>query len=56
MLILSFIQYVKNVFKPESYGSELEAYIVSHNPSSVEDVEYLTRRFDQNLSKGAWSL
>jgi hypothetical protein len=39
--------------KPKQpYGSELERYIMSHNPQSNYDVEQLTRRFDTQLSQG----
>jgi hypothetical protein len=34
------------------YGSELERYIMSHNPQNNYDVEQLTRRFDTQLSQG----
>jgi hypothetical protein len=36
----------------QTYGSELERYIVSHNPQSIYDVEQLTRKFDNSLSQG----
>jgi hypothetical protein len=36
----------------QTYGSELERYIMSHNPQSIYDVEQLTRQFDTQLSQG----
>jgi hypothetical protein len=36
----------------QTYGSELESYIVSHQPQSIYDVEQLTRQFDTQLSQG----
>lgn len=34
-----------------TYGSELERYIVTRNPTDAGDVERLVREFDKNLSK-----
>ena len=36
--------------KPTTYGSELEAYIVSRNPQDSCDVDRLAREFDQRMS------
>jgi hypothetical protein len=36
----------------QTYGSELERYIMLHNPQSNCDVERLTRQFDKQLSQG----
>jgi hypothetical protein len=33
--------------KPQTYGSALEAYIVSHNPQDGCDIDRLQRQFDQ---------
>lgn len=38
--------------KPNTYGSKLEEYIVSHHPKDTGDVERLTREFDQKQSQG----
>ena len=32
--------------EPQSYGSALERYIVSHNPTSTAQVEQLERQFE----------
>lgn len=34
-----------------TYGSQLEQYIVSHNPNDTADVERLTREYDLAASK-----
>lgn len=39
--------------KPWGYNSQLEQYIVEHNPQNVCDVEKLTRQFE---SKKGFSL
>lgn len=39
--------------KPQTYGSALEAYIVSHNPQNAADVDRLMREFDQRKE---WAL
>lgn len=35
----------------ESYGSQLERYIVSHNPKDAADVERLTLEFQEKQNK-----
>lgn len=35
----------------QTYGSELEEYITSHNPHNTADVERLTREYDIATSK-----
>ena len=37
---------------PNTYGSKLEEYIVSHNPQNGGDIERLTREFDQKQKQG----
>lgn len=32
--------------EPQTYGSALEYYIISHNPTSTAQVEALERQFD----------
>ena len=50
MLITAIVGWVKSLIaqfqKPYTYGSELEAYIVAHDPQSAYDVDRLTREFD----------
>lgn len=38
--------------RPQTYGSKLEEYIVSHNPKDTYDVERLTREFDEKQTQG----
>jgi hypothetical protein len=33
--------------KPQTYGSELEQYIINHNPQNPADVDRLMREFDR---------
>ena len=51
-MLKNTIEQVKSMFrafdKPQTYGSALEAYIVSHNPQDACDVDRLQRQFDQN--------
>lgn len=53
MSINTIKQYIINIFRKtsdsESYGSSLEAYIISKNPQSIYDIEYLTKQYDHNL-------
>lgn len=42
----------KRWFTQASYSSELEQYIISHNPQNGGDIERLTRQFDTQLSQG----
>lgn len=48
-MLLSFI---KNWFKPTTYSSDLESYIINHNPQNGGDIERLTRQYDTQLSQG----
>lgn len=45
-------KFLKELFKPSTYQSELERYIVAHNPQSTYDVEKLTQEFDKKQIKG----
>jgi len=61
MLITPIIGYVKSllqsIIKPQTYGSALEAYIVSNNPQNTIDIEYLQRQFDNRQATSAgWVL
>ena len=54
MFIQSLLGQVKSLArefsKPQTYGSALEAYIVSNNPQSEGDVDRLMREFDSKMS------
>lgn len=39
--------------KSQTYGSALEAYIVSNNPQDICDIDRLSRQFDQRQSTRA---
>jgi hypothetical protein len=41
--------------KPATYGSELEAYIVAHEPQTAYDVDRLTRQFDLKNQGGFYA-
>lgn len=59
MLIQPLISWVKSLVeryqKPQTYGGELESYIVSHNPQSAGDVDRLTIEFDRSKDQLGWS-
>lgn len=59
MIVAPIIAYIQKMFaqaeKPATYGSELEAYIVSKNPQSTYDVEFWTKQFDKKQTQG-WTL
>ena len=42
--------------KPQTYGSELEAYIVSKNPQNTYDVEMLAREFENKQRSEGWAI
>jgi hypothetical protein len=50
MFIQPIVGWVKSLAeqfsKPQTYGSALEAYIVSHEPQDSVDVDRLVREFD----------
>ncbi len=45
--------YILNIFNRHAptYGSELEQYIVSKRPQTVEEIDHWTRQFDQNQAR-----
>jgi hypothetical protein len=46
------LAFIKSWFKPTTYSSELESYIINHNPQNGGDIERLTRQYDTQLSQG----
>ena len=59
-MLSTFPLWIKETVKelriqPSSYKTELEKYIIDHNPQSVYDVEFLTKEFDKKQSKGFWA-
>ena len=52
----TLLQWVKSLFQERSYGQELEAYIIAHNPSTPGDVEHYERQFDlERRNSGTFS-
>ena len=63
MFIQPIVGWVKSLTeqfeKPATYGSALEAFIVSKNPQDASDVDRLAREFDQrtsNRTSAGWPL
>ena len=55
MLIQKIAEYFKSATNsPQSYRSGLERFILSKNPTSIEDVEYWTRQFDLKIQTNKW--
>jgi len=51
--ILGWVKSLAQDFsKPQTYGSELEAYIVANQPQNSADVDRLAREFDQKNHGG----
>ncbi len=45
-----------DVKKPVTYGTELEAYIVSKNPQNTYDVEAFAREYEDKNKTQGWTL
>ena len=58
MFIQPLVGWVKSLAaqyqKPQTYGSALEAYIVSQNPQSAGDIDRLTREFEKHNDSFVW--
>jgi hypothetical protein len=58
MFIQPILGWVKSLAqsysKPQTYGSALEAYIVSNEPQNACDVDRLTREFDSRMSNRSY--
>ena len=46
----------QKVEKPQTYGSALEAYIVSKNPQTTYDVEQYARDFESKQKVSGWQV
>jgi len=59
MFIQPIVGWVKSLAqdfsKPQTYGSELEAYIVANQPQNSADVDRLAREFDQQNRGGFYA-
>lgn len=58
-MISTIITYLSKQFnqglqQSNSYGADLEAYIISKNPTSVAEIEYLTKQYDRNQATSSW--
>lgn len=58
-MISTIITYLRKQFNQDlqqsnSYGADLEAYIISKNPTSVAEIEYLTKQYDRNQATSSW--
>jgi hypothetical protein len=51
VMLQKFIDLVKSIFAPADYGSELERFIISHNPQNTAHIEALERQFDSLRTK-----
>lgn len=48
-MLTTILTYLKKIFKQsDTYGSELEQYIVSKCPQSAAEIEHWARQFDYN--------
>lgn len=60
MLLTQITAYFTKLFKrvedSGTYGSDLEAYIISKNPQTTYDVEYWTNQFDKRQNTKGWML
>jgi hypothetical protein len=43
------LTWLKTVFSGSTYGQNLEAYIQSKHPTSVSDVEFWSREYDNRM-------
>lgn len=59
MFIQPLVGWVKSLAqdfgKPQTYGSELEAYIVANEPKDAADVDRLSREFDKRNQGGFYA-
>jgi len=50
-MLASIIEALRSLFKHNSYGHELERYIISRFPQSTYDVEKMTREYEMSKMK-----
>ncbi len=53
-MIESIQKMLNKIEEPQTYGSELESYIVANNPQSTYDVEELARRYQERTYRRGW--
>jgi len=53
-MLTALINHAKSMFnsfsKPQTYGSALEAYIVSNQPQNAGDIDRLTREYESKMT------
>jgi len=49
--MFTFLALFRGFMEQHTYEHELERYIVSNNPQNTEDVEKLTKEFEQKSSQ-----
>jgi len=55
MLLTHIAAYFNKMFdRQATYGSELEQYIVSRRPQSVEEIDHWTKQFNQRHAQRGW--
>lgn len=52
IMVLAVVGLIPTLFIKDTYGSKLEEYITSHNPTSTYDVEKLTNEFNEKQNRG----
>lgn len=52
MLLASVLEALSSLLKTNTYGTDLEKYIVSRNPQSSADIDKLTRDYEWVQIKG----
>ncbi len=53
--MIAFIQKMFDTAdKSQTYGSELERYVMSKGPQSVAEIDHWTRQFDRNQKQRGW--
>lgn len=54
-IMTQIIELIKSWFTPTTYQSELEQFIVSHNPQNTAHIEALEREYSYRLSQQTWA-
>lgn len=54
--LTQLIDKIKETFRPATYGERLEQYIISHQPKTPADVEYLIQQFDRGQQRAQYGM
>ena len=49
---MTFLKWIKSLFRGNSYQENLDSFIASKHPTSAGEVEYWVRHYDSKISKG----